>query len=629
VDYVPWPESGCSLAEARKRTADCVLWRRRSELLERCNAAVADRAPLKSEIETIDAKISDLFLNQLKAAQLIAYGRLGRSSSRWYLISKAQWLGLRTVGWDSSCAASQRATGLSFFDIQVYPVLLAPSRADLLAGQTLIDAFKRFVLNDPEVAALGNEAVRLSPDFEPVFKRGHLMVYGAKEWPLAFERWTTQTTVHPTKRGKFDVPRTPGPLEVVIAAEARLHRYQTLVSILRSGELEGRAVPDRAGPAETILRSTWSQEDFHFDPTTGDILQHNPKSEGRYDRYIKRWVGVVLQVGAAAVTGPQPGSRISLQASSVPAPLERPEFPAKPPFTTTEVTAFGSLSAALERLVFRHPDVRVLCDRAIAAADAEQVAFEEQGGLVVTVSGHDEPLLPLRYLVEENEQFETYLPPASPEEEAAWAQYFEHELPADIQAYNDAVYLRARTLIEMLQDQKLSARGHVADGHLVPIAHTVWRREDHYIHPSTGDVYEAAPDGMKRKWTGVILEAANAVHTSSVFHGKLTAPDDLLSNTTAYDDEPNKRRAKAIARVETKSTSYKACLAWLADTMRASPKVRKFSKDQLWKKAQEKWPGTLSERSFLDARAEAIRKTGAHAWAASGAPRNRAMKSPR
>jgi hypothetical protein len=502
-----------------------------------------------------------------------------------------------------------------------------------LSGHSLIEAFNNFVLGDPEVASLGREAVRLSPDFERAFGLGYCLIHGIKEWPLAFERWTTKTTVHPdpAKRSKYDSRRDPDPLEAVIAAEARVHRYRALVSLLRRGELEGRGLPAAAGPPETILRPVWSQEQFHFDPTTGDILQDNAESKDRYDRYIKRWLGVVLERRATSTNplGPASVGSRTLRRRRNLHPLESdPKFSHEKPFTIAEVLALGSLAEALARLVFRHPDVRVLCDRAIAVAEAQRIPFEEDGGLVAEFSGHDERLLPLRYFPKEADDFEVYEPP-SPEEDAIFARYFHDGWPPDIKAYYDAVNVRARALIEMLQEQRVLARGHAADGHLIPIAHTIWRHEDYYIHPPTGDVYEAAPHAMKKKWTGVILETADRPRESAMFHVKPIVPHVLLS-ATPEPQQPPRQASKAIARAETKSASYRACVAWLVAMMRTSPKVRAHNRDQLWEKAKEKWPLTLSSRAFLHAREEAIRQAGAHAWAAGGAPKkSQRAKLPR
>ena len=280
-----------------------------------------------------------------------------------------------------------------------------------------MEAFKQLVLGDAEVAPLGRKAVQLSPDFAAAFVNGRCEIHGVEEWPLAFDRWVMLSTVHPdpAKQSIYDGPGDPDPIEVVIAAEALKHRYRALISMLQRGELEGRGLPAAPGYPDVIPRSIWSHEEFHFDARTGDVFQDNPESTGRYDRLIRRWIGVMLQ---------------------------RPNLPDRP----------------------------------------TQLA------------------------------------------------------------------------------------------------------------------------GM-------------------MFHGKPPVHDRLLSNPL----EPQQSQpppSKAVARVETKTTSFHACVAWLKEIISMSPNQRTRSNDELWAEAEQKWPKTLSYRKFSDARAAAIGSTpGASSWAVGGRPK--------
>jgi hypothetical protein len=403
MDYEPWPEAGCSLAEAEQRTADSIPSR-----------LVQDNGTWQPKIKVSDERVESTCLDHLKNGRLVAYGRPGSPAAEPQLISMAKWSALTKIEWQSSAAAGDQAQ-IEILDIRVYPPLLAPCHVDLLAGRTLAEAFQQFVLGDPEVAALGREAVRLSPEFEAVIVRGRCQVHGLEEWPLAFERTVMVSTVHPevAKRSIFDVPWEPDPLEVVIAAEALKHRYRALISILRRGELEGLGLPGTKGYSDVILRSVWSRKEFYLDASAGDVVQDNPESTGRYDRLIRRWIGVMLQ---------RPNSA----------------------------------------------NLRV------------------------------------------------------------------HDL-------------------------------------------------------------------------------------GTMFHGKPPTHDELLSDTPTPQAAPI-QKSKAAARVETKGSSRKACESWLIGIMAKSKDKRTHSRKELWALAQEKWPNTLSERQFQATRAEAIRVTGALAWAASGAP---------
>jgi hypothetical protein len=283
VDYVPWPENGCSLAEARRRAVG--------------RGHFAQSIPLAKECTEPNQSESRDFLDHLRNGRLIASACPSESSTGRQLITAAQWQSVERVDWQSSSAVDGRPAGHAFFDIRVYPCLLAPCRIDLLAGWTLAEAFSRTVLGDPEVGALGREAVRASPPFEAVFVKGHCQTRThCKEWPLAFERWPMASTVHPdpAKRSKFDCASQPDALEAVIATEAMKHRYCALISVLRRGELECRGLAAEPGDPDIVPRSIWSHRNFYLDAGSGDVLQDHRESVARYHILTRRWFGVVL-----------------------------------------------------------------------------------------------------------------------------------------------------------------------------------------------------------------------------------------------------------------------------------------------------------------------------------------------
>ncbi len=628
MEYSPWPENGCALAEARDRTSDRLVWtywRDRDDRPKPHREASREGTPplARNDEDGTEAE----FRQRMMSSRLVAYGRPGHPDAAPRLISRDIWLTLPKVDWEGSSIGEDRRAGNVFFTVRVFPALLAPCRLDLLDRCPLSDAFKKFILEDPEVAALAAVAVRLSPEFERVFIRGRCHVHGVEEWPVAYERWCTIGTVHPdpAKRSKFDVPRNPDPIEVIIAADALTHRYRTLISMLRRGELQGYGLAvSPAHPCE-ILHSIWSHEEFHLDAASGDVLQVNPKSRGRHDYLTKRWIGVVLQ-RTTAVSEEIPifdSRKLNLQATPQ-TEAETRGSADNPPFTIADVVRVGSLSAALTHLVFRHPRVQTLRAAAMQVAKTSRVACEEDAGLVGLVFGHGEPLLPLRYFSPDECDFSSLpLEPPTPEEVAIDETFFGGG-PPEIDAYYSAVNLHALTLIGKLQNREVIGLGHTAQGDLVPIAHSIWSHEDFYVHPPTGDVFEAGYGDMTKKWTGVILVGPNDSLSGSTFHVKGTASDGVPSTTTDHQNRPPKPR-KALARVETSSASHRECVAWISQIMRASPKERTETRKGLWDRARGKWPNTLSERSFVNAWAEAIRTTGAIAWSAAGAPK----KSPR
>lgn len=372
----------------------------------------------------------------------------------------------------------------------------------------------------------------------------------------------------------------------------------------------------------------------------------------------KRWIGVLLQRPHASNANQQSSIPNEVPRDNSPTMQSNDEEQVSPdpaPFTVADVIKVGSLADVLKKLIFKHPEIQTLRTKATAAAEAQQVLFDDDAGLVGEVYGHDEPLLPLRYFPKDDWDFGLPpLPPVSPEDVAIWEKY-EEPLPTAITDCYDAINLRAITLFQMLQRRKVVGLGHTVDGHPVPLMPTIWSHEDFYIHPPTGDIYEAGPGEMTKRWTGVILVphsgfplAASAEPVGSIptvvldpkyfreppseyptaqppvaFHVELIASDGVLPTTMETKPASTK---KSIAGVEVRKAARKACVAWLDEIMRTSPNERKESKPSLWKKAQKRWPRTLSERSFIAAWAEAINISGAVAWSAAGAPKKEKRK---
>src|SRR5579863_4757417 len=96
VDYVPWPTTGCSLAEARERTAERAVWDRRSELLRKLEPDASDVVPAEvdAELQVIEAEISAICLDHLTSLRLIAYGSPGPKQ-----IDKNDWRLFTAVDW--------------------------------------------------------------------------------------------------------------------------------------------------------------------------------------------------------------------------------------------------------------------------------------------------------------------------------------------------------------------------------------------------------------------------------------------------------------------------------------------------------------------------------------------------
>lgn len=279
VDYVPWPANGCSLAEARERVADRALLREWRRLVPADGILEIASGPNR-RISNLTQSLADGLVGKLKSQQQVAYGHAARQAQP-IRIPATCWSDPSRIDWTLSTLAHAR--GL-FSDVRIFPVLLAPCRAELVSGRSFADSFKNFILNDPEVFALSSEARKLSSEFEAVFTSCRCLPHGVAEWPLAFERWSIKSTVHPdpAKRSHYDVPRKSDLIEMVTAIEALHHRYKILITMLRDREIEGRGVLCPTGLTEAIPPSIWAHAEFHIDAVLGDIGQDNPMSTARW-----------------------------------------------------------------------------------------------------------------------------------------------------------------------------------------------------------------------------------------------------------------------------------------------------------------------------------------------------------
>lgn len=195
------------------------------------------------------------------------------------------------------------------------------------------------------------------------------------------------------------------------------------------------------------------------------------------------------------------------------------------------------------------------------------------------------------------------------------------------QAAADLVCLRYEALLSLLRDETLDALGDpVTSSGTYRILPSIWSHHDYFFDVKTGDVCRRnfdAKAGLHEatgtRWSAVMLKKPQQVEP---FHVKPLVPHQARRFTTEPQDEAN-RQEDPTNRNETKSKSKTECERWLCSLMRASPDKPTMIKMDLFKEAQKKWPNTLSERSFDAARNEAIRKTGAWAWAEPGRPSKR------
>jgi hypothetical protein len=331
MPHTPWPEEGCALAEARERTVDRVvfrMWRSgiqhykslgastswtRGDSIDAIRDARHRRMQHQQVLEEQENYMNAEFRRHLTSTSLIAYGRPGNLAAEPQLIAPDIWSALSKVLWDDSAAGERRRGGVVYLAVRVFPVLLAPNRLEFLDGLIVQEAFKKYVINDPEVVAFGRRAIAANRQLEQVFVQGACYTHGGFEWPLAHDDRSVPGTVHsdPKRSHVIGVFSERHRADVMEAIQALAARYRMFLGLLRRGELTGHGIPAVPGHPPGIPRAIWSHDDYYFKADSGDIMEANPECEDPpRDFLLKRWSDVELRRAQQAVVSTT-GARIS------------------------------------------------------------------------------------------------------------------------------------------------------------------------------------------------------------------------------------------------------------------------------------------------------------------------------
>jgi hypothetical protein len=207
----------------------------------------------------------------------------------------------------------QFGSGIRIFNIRVFPVLRAPNVASYLSGLSLADAFRRYVLDDPEVVALGKRLMKTTKRHAHVFRDG--MFPG----PLVDFHWPLDATAESIEYSF--VPQStsvdhwlPAPSAMISAVSAALaDRVQGLRNVLDSGRICAFGAFERTGVEGLIGRVQWTRPGVSIDVSRGDLC------EVQDHRVVPRWTGLSLRLPHAPLPQNQPQSGPAPRIAEVPA----------------------------------------------------------------------------------------------------------------------------------------------------------------------------------------------------------------------------------------------------------------------------------------------------------------------
>jgi hypothetical protein len=244
--------------------------------------------------------------HHLANGRLLGWGRPGNPNHAAAPIPASSWSGKIEL---SKFLTSNKPDAIcdekSFFDVSVFPVLLAPNAIEHLGFLSLKDVFSRFVIGDPEVQYLGNIACAAVPQFLAIYREGRC--YSGYYWPLNMEGLLSLGETDPQAEEYFGYCST---VETELAQRALRNRYQALLNLLCSRRLLAEGDPVRPNDPQQILSSIWASPSYYFDSRTGDILEERNWGDEevetfRFDdgreNYLVRWRAVLIGPGAGRV----------------------------------------------------------------------------------------------------------------------------------------------------------------------------------------------------------------------------------------------------------------------------------------------------------------------------------------
>jgi len=220
---------------------------------------------------------------------------------------------LLSLDWSGSCSlALNGAAGpkVEVFNVRVFPILHAPNAVSYLDGLSLTEAFRRYVINDPEIVALAKRLLKTESRHSAVFLQGQAPgCFVDFHWPL-------DSTASAIAFRFVSVPFSmigdslPEPSETLTAvSELLADRFGRLRHILACGEIVASGMFAQTGLEGPIGRSQWVRSDISIDVKNGDLC------DGQDYRAGAKWVGLILRLPELPTQSTQPQSVMAPKAA--------------------------------------------------------------------------------------------------------------------------------------------------------------------------------------------------------------------------------------------------------------------------------------------------------------------------
>lgn len=322
-----WP-----LLDALERTADPALW---DEYVAARSEWETARTPIPSgpgsfihksplTIESIRRRANDAF-EQIRSnfrellfnERLTACGSRNGPSEPPTPISALGWRSLVWPKLQNSTVKERFGAKSKIFNVRISPILHSDRAPTLLNGLSLTDAFRKCVIEDPEVVALGKRVIA---------RCGHRDVFeeGQAPGPFVDFHWSLGLSADEIASNFVyliawnESTRFPEPSPQIVNASAALaDRCQALRRILSSGQIAASGTFAQTGMTGLVGRMQWQRSGVTVEIRNGDLC------EAENHRPVVRWSGITLEL---------PNTTVLSHTTDVPA------VSATPPSTESAVT---------------------------------------------------------------------------------------------------------------------------------------------------------------------------------------------------------------------------------------------------------------------------------------------------
>ena len=256
---------------------------------------------LRSPEETFKAAraaVDRHFAELLRSGQLIAYGREDRPTNPPKCFPESMWSVKLALGvWRRRREPYSYRFGKKWIDVhgfRIYPPLKAPCAADLLNTLSMVEAFKRYVIGDPEVVAACASLRKTHAAVALQIERGWMGGEESPIWPVALRRtphmWAWRGSLPESSIiGALSSDCDREGVQQFRPANGAFHdRLTELLECLRTGQIV--AVGKLSlGRSEPIMRGWWARNDAWLDFRNGDLLEES--KDGRIPVYKSLMLG--------------------------------------------------------------------------------------------------------------------------------------------------------------------------------------------------------------------------------------------------------------------------------------------------------------------------------------------------